>query len=123
MLSRYGKDHVLLTPRTLGASLRTGREKSLGALLRQVRGDRSPAEVAATSGVGLEVLRTIESGRVPTPTFFTLAALAHALGLPLDELAEQLGGLADRAGAHRLGQAAGSAVSTVVKCSTTGNGS
>lgn len=41
--------------------------------------------------MGVEVLRKIESGRVPTPTFFTVAALAHALGLPLDRLAEQLG--------------------------------
>ena len=43
------------------------------------------------------MLRKIESGRVPTPTFFTVAALAHALGLPLDGLVEQLGDSADRA--------------------------
>ena len=67
------------------------RGRRLGALLRQARGDRTPAEVAAVSGVSLEVLRKIESGRVPTPTFFTVAALAHALGLPLDGLVAQLG--------------------------------
>ncbi|NEK85293.1 helix-turn-helix transcriptional regulator [Blastococcus saxobsidens] len=71
------------------------RGRRLGALLREARGDRSPAEVSATSGVSLEVLRKIESGRVPTPTFFTVAALAHALGLPLDRLAERLGEPAD----------------------------
>ena len=68
------------------------RGRRLGALLRAARGDRSPAEVSATSGVSIEVLRKIESGRVPTPTFFTVAALAHALGVPLDQLAGQLGG-------------------------------
>jgi transcriptional regulator with XRE-family HTH domain len=67
------------------------RGRRLGTLLREARGDRSPAEVSARSGVSLEVLRKIESGRVPTPTFFTVAALAHALGLPLDALVEQLG--------------------------------
>lgn len=66
------------------------RGRRLGALLRQARGARTPAEVAAASGVSLEVLRKIESGRVPTPTFFTVAALAHALGLPLDRLVAQL---------------------------------
>ncbi|MGY1721994.1 helix-turn-helix domain-containing protein [Blastococcus sp. SYSU DS0533] len=66
------------------------RGRRLGALLRSARGDRSPAEVSAASGVSLEVLRKIESGRVPTPTFFTVAALARALDLPLDDLAGAL---------------------------------
>ncbi len=63
------------------------RGRRLGALLRSARGERPPAEVAAASGVSLEALRKIESGRVPTPTFFTVAALAHALHLSLDDLA------------------------------------
>ena len=66
------------------------RGRRLGALLRAARGARTPAEVAAASGVSLEALRKIESGRVPTPAFFTVAALAGALGLPLDELAAGL---------------------------------
>jgi len=66
------------------------RGRRLGALLRTTRGDRSPAEVAAASGVGLETLRKIESGRVPTPAFFTVAALAGALGIPLDRLVAEL---------------------------------
>ena len=66
------------------------RGRRLGALLRTARGDRSPAEVAAASGVGLETLRKIESGRVPTPAFFTVAALAGALGIPLDRLVAEL---------------------------------
>jgi transcriptional regulator with XRE-family HTH domain len=68
------------------------RGRRLGALLRAARGERSPAEVAAASGVSLEALRKIESGRVPTPAFFTVAALARALDLPLDELAGALDG-------------------------------
>ena len=66
------------------------RGRRLGALLRTARGDRSPAGVAAASGVGLETLRKIESGRVPTPAFFTVAALAGALAVPLDQLVAEL---------------------------------
>ncbi|MCZ2829637.1 helix-turn-helix transcriptional regulator [Modestobacter sp. VKM Ac-2986] len=66
------------------------RGRRLGTLLRQARGSRTPMEVAAASGVSLEALRKIESGRVPTPAFFTVAALARAVGLPLDQLAEAL---------------------------------
>jgi transcriptional regulator with XRE-family HTH domain len=43
--------------------------------------------VAAAAGVPVETLRKIESGRVPTPAFFTVAALAGALGLDLDDVA------------------------------------
>jgi len=66
------------------------RGRRLGALLRSARGGRTPAEVAAASGVSLEALRKIESGRVPTPAFFTVAALARTLDLPLDQLAGAL---------------------------------
>jgi transcriptional regulator with XRE-family HTH domain len=66
------------------------RGRRLGALLREARGPRPPAEVAAASGISPEVLRKIESGRVPTPAFFTVAALARALELPLDRLAAAL---------------------------------
>lgn len=63
------------------------RGRLLGATLRAARGGRSMVEVAAAAGVPVETLRKIESGRVPTPAFFTVAALAGALGLGLDELA------------------------------------
>ncbi|MFL6076364.1 MAG: helix-turn-helix domain-containing protein [Mycobacteriales bacterium] len=63
------------------------RGRRLGALLRAARADRSMAEVAAASGVPVETLRKIETGRIPTPAFFTVAALAAALNLPLDALA------------------------------------
>ncbi|MBJ7904087.1 helix-turn-helix domain-containing protein [Streptomyces sp. NPDC003656] len=63
------------------------RGERLGALLRAARGPRSMTEVAAAAGVSAETLRKIETGRAPTPAFFTVAALAGALGLSMDELA------------------------------------
>ncbi|MFD8806288.1 helix-turn-helix domain-containing protein [Streptomyces sp. NPDC059597] len=63
------------------------RGERLGALLREARGPRSMTEVAAAAGVSAETLRKIETGRAPTPAFFTVAALAGALGLSMDELA------------------------------------
>jgi transcriptional regulator with XRE-family HTH domain len=45
------------------------------------------AEVAAASGVPVETLRKIETGRIATPAFFTVAALARALGLSLEPIA------------------------------------
>jgi len=65
------------------------RGEKLGVLLRQARGQRSMAEVAAASGVPVETLRKIETGRIATPAFFTVAALAAALGLPLQQIASQ----------------------------------
>ena len=59
----------------------------LGLLLREARGLRSMAEVAAAAGVPAETLRKIEAGRIPTPAFFTVAALASALGVSLEDLA------------------------------------
>ena len=63
------------------------RGERLGLLLREARGPRSMAEIAAASGVPAETLRKIETGRIATPAFFTVAALAVALGLGLDEIA------------------------------------
>ena len=63
------------------------RGERLGDLLRRARGERSMTVVAAAAGVPVETLRKIESGRVPTPAFFTVAALATALELSLDIIA------------------------------------
>jgi transcriptional regulator with XRE-family HTH domain len=63
------------------------RGRRLGARLRAARAERSMADIAAASGVPVETLRKIEAGRIPTPAFFTVVALAAALELPLDELA------------------------------------
>jgi len=62
------------------------RGERLGMLLREARGHRSMAEVAAASGVPVETLRKIETGRIATPAFFTVVALAAAVGLSLDQI-------------------------------------
>lgn len=43
-------------------------------------------EVAFRSGVPVETLRKIETGRVATPAFFTVAALAATVGLSLEDV-------------------------------------
>ncbi|WP_327104442.1 helix-turn-helix domain-containing protein [Nonomuraea glycinis] len=63
------------------------RGEELGRLLRQARGERSIIEVAAAAGMSAETLRKIETGRIATPAFFTIAALAVVLDVPLDRLA------------------------------------
>lgn len=65
------------------------RGERLGAILRQARGARSMADVAAASGVPVETLRKIETGRIATPAFFTVVALASALGADLERVAAQ----------------------------------
>ncbi|ROP64683.1 helix-turn-helix domain-containing protein [Curtobacterium sp. ZW137] len=62
------------------------RGQRLGALLRRARGERSMLEVALDAGVSPETLRKIETGRVATPAFPTIAAIADVLGLSLDEV-------------------------------------
>jgi transcriptional regulator with XRE-family HTH domain len=63
------------------------RGERLGALLRAARGERSIGAVAAAAAISPETLRKIETGRIPTPAFFTVAALAAELGIPLESLA------------------------------------
>lgn len=48
-------------------------------------------QVALSAGISVETLRKIETGRIPTPAFFTIAALATELSLSMDELAAMLG--------------------------------
>ncbi|WP_369256328.1 helix-turn-helix transcriptional regulator [Geodermatophilus amargosae] len=62
------------------------RGRRLGALLRRARGERSMLHTALAAGVSPETLRKIESGRVATPAFPTVAAIADVLGLSLDGL-------------------------------------
>jgi transcriptional regulator with XRE-family HTH domain len=63
------------------------RGERLGTLLRSARGARPMTAIAELSNVPVETLRKIETGRVPTPAFFTVAALASALGLTMEEIA------------------------------------
>lgn len=58
----------------------------LGEVLRTARGERTSVEIAARAGISVEALRKIEHGRVPTPAFFTVVAIAEAVGLSLEEL-------------------------------------
>ena len=60
------------------------RGQRLGALLRRARGSDRCSSTALDAGVSPETLRKIESGRVATPAFPTIAAIADVLGLSLD---------------------------------------
>ena len=63
-------------------------------------------EIAAASGVPVETLRKIETGRIATPAFFTVAALAESVGLSLQDVVAYCAG-SDAPGVHpRGGQAA-----------------
>jgi transcriptional regulator with XRE-family HTH domain len=62
------------------------RGRRLGAVLRRARGESSMLHTALAAGVSPETLRKIESGRVATPAFPTIAAIAAVLGLSLDTL-------------------------------------
>jgi len=43
-------------------------------------------DVALSAGISPETLRKIETGRIATPSFTTIAAITTALGLSLDEV-------------------------------------
>jgi transcriptional regulator with XRE-family HTH domain len=60
------------------------RGQRLGSLLRRARAERSMLMTALDARVSPETLRKIESGRVATPAFPTIAAIADVLGLSLD---------------------------------------
>jgi transcriptional regulator with XRE-family HTH domain len=65
------------------------RGSRLGERLRAARGERTSVEVAQAAGISVETLRKIEHGRVPTPAFFTVVAIARAVGLPVETLCEE----------------------------------
>lgn len=67
------------------------RGERLGAVLRRARGERSMLSVALDAGVSPETLRKIESGRVATPAFSTIAAVAGVLGISLDAVWAEIG--------------------------------
>jgi len=79
-----------LTPEQLEAGRR------LGETLRRARGTRTLNEVAGQAGLSPETLRKIETGRLPSPAFGTVAALAAALDLSLDALALEWAGASAR---------------------------
>ena len=76
-----GMVRVPLSPEQVKAGQR------LGALMRTARAGRDPELIARNAGISPETLRKIETGRAPTPAFFTVSALAGALGLSMDDIA------------------------------------
>ncbi|MGN6576549.1 MAG: helix-turn-helix transcriptional regulator [Nocardioides sp.] len=62
------------------------RGRRLGAVLRRARAQRPMLDVALDAGVSPETLRKIESGRIATPAFSTVAAIVDVVGLSLDEV-------------------------------------
>ena len=83
------------------------RGQRLGALLRRVRGERPMLTTALDAGVSPETLRKIESGRVATPAFPTIAAIADVLGLSLDAVWSEINGSGGGAGLAGSGRDAG----------------
>lgn len=88
---RYYYRRMVRIPLTPGELARGAR---LGAALRRARGNRTMTDVAAMAGISVETLRKIETGRIPTPAFFTVAALCEALTISLDTLADSASGSA-----------------------------
>ncbi len=58
----------------------------LGLALKEARGDEPVRSLAFRAGVAEETVRKIERGAVPTPALFTVAAIAGALDVSLDQL-------------------------------------
>jgi DNA-binding XRE family transcriptional regulator len=83
------------------------RGQRLGAVLRRARGSRSMLNTALDAGVSPETLRKIESGRVATPAFPTVAAIADVLGLSLDAVWSEINQSAGGAGLTRPDRHAG----------------
>lgn len=81
------------------------RGERLGALLRRVRGERSMLAVALDAGVSPETLRKIESGRVATPAFSTIAAIAAVLEISLDAVWAEIEPAIEPVGSHEPGRA------------------
>lgn len=62
------------------------RGRLMGAALREARGALTMVEVAARAHVSVETLRKIETGRSPSPEFFTIANICGALGITMEQL-------------------------------------
>lgn len=60
----------------------------LGARLREMRlqAGISAQALAEASEVSIDTIRSLETGRVAAPSFMTIARIAGALSLSLDEL-------------------------------------
>jgi hypothetical protein len=52
----------------------------------------SAQDVAVSAKLSVDTLRSIETGRLPTPGFLTVARIATTLNLSLDQLHRDAGG-------------------------------
>ncbi|MDR6572961.1 transcriptional regulator with XRE-family HTH domain [Curtobacterium sp. 320] len=73
------------------------RGRRLGALLRRARGERSMLDTALRAGISPETLRKIETGRIATPAFSTIASVAGVVGLSLDAVWAEVNGASETA--------------------------
>lgn len=62
--------------------------RRLGAVLREARDalGMSAQALASASGLSIDTVRSIESGRTSSPSFVTVIRMADALGVSLDRL-------------------------------------
>ncbi|MFV0432933.1 MAG: helix-turn-helix domain-containing protein [Leucobacter sp.] len=65
--------------------------RRLGAALRDARrtAGQSAQTVAGTSGLSIDTVRSIETGRTAAPSFITVVRIADALGVSLDQLRDR----------------------------------
>lgn len=77
--------------------------RQIGALIadRRRARQRSAPDLSRESLVAIDTVRRLEGGRVATPAFLTIARLAEALDLSLDDLHEQARRGAGPAGRQR----------------------
>jgi len=74
----------------------TPRERDRGARLARALGvaranrGLSGGQLSAASGVSVDSIRSIESGRIVSPGFALVASLGRAMDLSLDTLADQI---------------------------------
>lgn len=69
-------------------------------------------DTALAAGVSPETLRKIESGRVATPAFSTIAAIADVLGLSLDAVWAEVNPANGETAVARSGRRAGELVAS-----------
>lgn len=64
----------------------------LGEYLRDVRTSAklSAQQVAEASSLSIDTVRSIETGRIKAPSFFTVSHIASALGLGLDQIRDAI---------------------------------
>jgi transcriptional regulator with XRE-family HTH domain len=53
---------------------------------RRLRQAFSAQDLASAAGISVDTVRSVETGRVATPAFLTVARLADVLGVSLDDV-------------------------------------